>query len=114
MMFPYWTNVSERTSRPGIMLGLLSFSGLCPTRKRGRPRINRKRPVLDSTDFSLTENPMDYKPTPDDPATIANDKLRELLADVRSLRDYCIENRLSLPREIELLTGNRAERRAKR
>lgn len=57
---------------------------------------------------------MDYKPTPIDPATIAGDKLRELHWLARYLRDYCIENKLPIPREIELLTGNRAERRAKR
>lgn len=56
---------------------------------------------------------MDYVYVPD-PATIADDKLRELLADVRSLRDYCIKNKLPVPREVDLLTGNRAERRAKR
>ena len=56
---------------------------------------------------------MDYVYVPD-PTAIADDKLRELLADARSLRDYCIENKLPIPREIELLTGNRAERRAKR
>lgn len=57
---------------------------------------------------------MDYKPTQIDPATIAGDKLRELHWLARYLRDYCIENKLPIPREIELLTGNRAERRAKR
>lgn len=51
---------------------------------------------------------------PDSPAAIASAKLLELRADARSLRDYCIANKLPVPREIELLIGNRAERRAKR